>query len=532
MMDILIFKVIDCMTNICKWTFMQYLLLFLVPYLWDEACCAETLGLIFLYTAIYAVYKECTPREKRVKRLVYPFVAYFVIASFLCWLVNEWGIPVWISLLLPIYGIVCLICGKLVSKQIKKIRKEYRMGFVIVFLSVVVGFVAFKWFHLLWACSGHGTMESEKEEVLERRNYLLGKLMKPPQQVLDEMPSYTGAQFQGEWALYSCSMFSAALVNMTRLYPETKDEHVAYIDTLINIVISPEIRSYDAMRWGEDPLMTLEGNRSHISYLSHLAWMICGYKEIGGGGKYDKLLSSLCQTMNRRILECKSMNLPTYPGEAIYIPDMLVAIVALEKYANLNNGEYRTTVTRWIERAKKEWIDDKTGLLVSFLQESGEKYKNFPIKGSYAALNCYYLTLIDKDFAKEQYDTLKSLFWKKGLFAGLKEYYDRSCWVGLDIDAGPILLELSPSGTAFMAGPASYFNDTEVRNGILTTAEIAGHTIKWGKGKRHYLLANVALVGESIMLAMRTNTKRHIIDISWNKTKSSVECATVCNRDA
>ena len=505
MMDNLIFKVIDCMVNICKWTFMQYLLLFLMPYLWEENCCAETLGLIFLYTAIYAVYKECTPREKRVERLVYLFVTYLVTTVLLCWMVDEWGIPVWFSLLLPIYGIVCLICGKLVSKKIKKIRKEYRMGYVIVFLSIIVGFVAFKWFHLIWACSEHGTIEGEKEEVFERRNYLLSKLMTNPQQVLDQMPSYIGAQFQGEWALYSCSMFSAALVNMSRLYPETKNEHVAYIDSLITIVTSSEMRHYDTMRWGEDPLATLEGDRSHISYLSHLAWMICGYKEIGGGGKYDKLLSSLCLTMNRRILECKSMNLPTYPGEAIYIPDMLVAIVALEKYANLNNGKYHTTVATWVERAKKEWLDKKTGLLVSFLQENGTKYENVPIKGSYAALNCYYLTLIDRTFAKEQYDVLKSLFWKGGFFTGLKEYHDRNCYVGLDIDAGPILFELSPSGTAFMAGPASFFDDVEVRNGILTTAEMAGHTVKWGKGMRHYLLAKVALVGESIMLAMRTN---------------------------
>lgn len=40
---------------------------------------------------------------------------------------------------------------------------------------------------------------------------------------------------------------------------------------------------------------------------------------------------------------------------------------------------------------------------------------------------------------------------------------------------------------------------------ILKTAEIAGHTIKMGN-KRHYLLANIALVGESIMLAMRYGT--------------------------
>ena len=41
---------------------------------------------------------------------------------------------------------------------------------------------------------------------------------------------------------------------------------------------------------------------------------------------------------------------------------------------------------------------------------------------------------------------------------------------------------------------------------ILETAETAAHTVKFGD-KRHYLLADIALVGESIMLAMRTHAK-------------------------
>ena len=130
--------------------------------------------------------------------------------------------------------------------------------------------------------------------------------------------------------------------------------------------------------------------------------------------------------------------------------------------------------------------------------------EGLPVKGSYSALNCYYLTLVDKDFARKQYEKVKTLFWKGGAVPGLKEYHDRTCLFGMDIDAGPILLELSPSGTAFFAGPASYFDDSEVENSILQTAETAGHTIVMGH-KRHYLLANLALVGESIMFAMRTH---------------------------
>ena len=84
------------------------------------------------------------------------------------------------------------------------------------------------------------------------------------------------------------------------------------------------------------------------------------------------------------------------------------------------------------------------------------------------------------------------------------------------MDAGPIILNLSPSGSAFAIGSATYFGDDDLRNKLLRTAEIAGHTIKWGD-HRHYLLADIALVGEAITLAMRTNT----IDIHRNFLNSS-----------
>lgn len=352
-------------------------------------------------------------------------------------------------------------------------------------------------------CSRNGTFEGEKKDILERRAYLIERVVTTPDKLLEEMPSAIGPQFQGEWALYTCSMLSAALVNISNLYPETREESVEYIDSLINIVLSPEIRQYDMERWGEDPLESLEGDNSHISYLSHLAWMICGYKYIGGERKYDSLLHSLCRTMDRRILQSENLNLETYPGEYVYIPDMLVAIVALENYSRIYNGKYSSTVSRWLDMAKSEWLDEKTGLLPAFLSDA---WLNPPVKGSYSALSCYYLTFIDEDFAREQYDRFKETFLKRFPVAGFKEYSNRGCLIGFDIDAGPLIFNLSPSGTAFGVGSVTYFNDIKIRRKLLKTAEIAGTTVS-GKGKRHYLLADIALVGEAIMLAMRTNTQ-------------------------
>ena len=77
--------------------------------------------------------------------------------------------------------------------------------------------------------------------------------------------------------------------------------------------------------------------------------------------------------------------------------------------------------------------------------------------------------------------------------------------MAFDIDAGVILFGLSPSGTAFGIGPVTYFGDVGLRKEILRSAEIVGTTITLGS-KSHYFLANMALVGEAIALAMRTHT--------------------------
>ena len=60
--------------------------------------------------------------------------------------------------------------------------------------------------------------------------------------------------------------------------------------------------------------------------------------------------------------------------------------------------------------------------------------------------------------------------------------------------------------TAFGLGAATCFDDKEVRRSILKTAEHAGFSVA-EDNQRHYLLANVALVGEAITQDMRTAIK-------------------------
>ena len=372
-----------------------------------------------------------------------------------------------------------------------------------IILLFILTLILAKVIWVIYETSRQGSLVKEQTEIVRRANYLISKVATSPKQLMDAMPRQIPSQFQGEWAIYSCSMTCKALANIAALYPQTN--YKEQISKIINIAMANEIRGYDAERWDEDPFIGLDGNVSHLSYYSHLAWMIGEYKLVYNDHQFDTLYHSLCRAMYRRISDSPILNIPTYPFEQIYIPDMLVAIVALNIYSKIYNGRYQDLVQKWMDAAKREWMDKETGLLVSFMSNSGTISPM--IKGSYSALNCYYLSLIDTDFAKQQFQILKKYFKQTLPFiAGIKEYHTKKCLFGLDIDAGPIVFGLSPSGTGFAIGAATMCNDKKFRKQILRTAEIAGCTVSYN-GKSHYLLANVVLVGEAIILAMRTNKR-------------------------
>lgn len=348
-----------------------------------------------------------------------------------------------------------------------------------------------------------GSFETERTDILKRRNYLLEKVVTTPKGLIDAMPSAVGSHFQGEWAIYSTSMLSAALVNIAKLYPETRAEAAEKIDSLIKITMSPELREYDASSWGEDPLESLKGDKSHISYISLLAWEISGYKTVGGDGKYDALFDSLCETMARRIMASPDVNLQTFPGTYIFVPDMLVAIVALANYAKLNGGKYREVVDVWLANMKANHIDSQTGLIRSLVPDGETWIGEQPVLGSYSALSVYYLTYVDEDFAREQYALLKKTFLKKRPFTGFRELPKGTKGPILLMDSGPVIFGLSPTGTAFGIGGATYFQDQRLRKRFLRTGELAGFSVS-SRHSRHYLLADYVPVGEAITLAMRT----------------------------
>ncbi|MCQ2247250.1 MAG: hypothetical protein MJZ69_10785 [Bacteroidaceae bacterium] len=355
--------------------------------------------------------------------------------------------------------------------------------------------------------------DEERDDILERANWLCEKIIVSPKQLIKNMPATLGEEFGGQWAIYCCSMLAHALANIAVIYPDKAAQCPELIARLIDIVNTRELRNYDTIKFHEDAIDSLHGNKSHMTYLSILAWMISNYKLTGGDARFDSLFDGCCEALNRRMLNSRyDLNLLSFPNTPIFLPDMLVAIIALRNYARLNNGKYQDTVDKWLYNAQTKWLDKRTGLLESMLPGASRYRNKRSLRGSYVALNCSYLSMVDEGFAQHQHERMKAVMCKEtSVFGnkvfGIKEYMHKSPKFSFDIDAGLVVNGLSASGSAFALGSCTFFGDWEMRSRLLQTAEVAGGTVK-KNGKRHYRLGDVFITGEATALAMRTNIKR------------------------
>lgn len=346
--------------------------------------------------------------------------------------------------------------------------------------------------------SSSAEIDVEREEIMLRLNWLCKNIITNPQSLRYSYPDLLGDYYGPQWVIYSAMMLVAALSNVTRIWPDTREESLKRMEKLIELLLSEELREYDTRDWGEDALDSLMGNKSHITYLSILAWSISLYRLAGGDARHDNLFSNLIEAINRRFLTHRNMILLSFPNRPPFFPDMMLAIVALKNFGQLVDDRYQTTVEMWLDKCQSEWID-RHGLIFSMIKRG----RLGAVRGSYTALNTYWMSLIEPEFAFDQYERMKRLLLQREPYVGIREWIRKAPHIAFDPDSGPVLFGLSPSGTAFAIGAATAMGDWTSRREMLLTAEALGGDVR-DSTTRHYRLAEFALVGEATVLAMRT----------------------------
>ena len=316
-----------------------------------------------------------------------------------------------------------------------------------------------------------------------------------------DMPSLLGEQFQGEWAAVTYSMTAMALANLAFLYPDTAPANRAALEPIVALMLAPRTRDFDKALWNEDPLESLDGENGHIGYLGHLELVLLAHAYLGGDASRTRA-RDVAKALHRRMMASPALNAETYPRQT-FIADNAVIVGALELAQRLFPEEPLRVTQPWVARARKSFLDPSTGLLVFRLDRSGEVIEQS--RGSGAAWSVFYLSYADLDFAKEQYTSMHAVLASSALgpwVHGLREFPPGVDTVG-DVDSGPVVMGLSPSGTGFAMAGATLSGDTLFLRDILRTAELVGTTIDTRAGRRYAL---APLVGDAILLAMRTVT--------------------------
>lgn len=379
-------------------------------------------------------------------------------------------------------------------------RRVTRILIVITLLWAVISILKIPWINAFRVRGSRLIANEERKDILHRRAYLIHRYFAG---TLDprNMPPIIGEFFQGEWALGTCSMTAAALVNIAFIYPETRQESLSVLDGLARLVLTERFREFDTSAWKEDALSSLDGPNGHIAYLGHVNLILLSRRYLGGSDEFDPLIINISNAFIRRIAERPFPYLETYPGQ-IYTSDNMVVYATIKLFDRILQHDHGETFSRWADFTKRELLDPNTGLVTFWVGGKGNRLGIS--RGSGVGWNSFYLPFFDQEFASSQYAKAVKELGANFPF-GLKGF--RECARNVsgvwDIDSGPVIFGVSAAGTGFIIAGARLTGDAEFLDGLLLTSEYFGSTIDIN-GRRRYLLS--PLVGDAIVLAMKTAT--------------------------
>lgn len=335
-----------------------------------------------------------------------------------------------------------------------------------------------------------------REDLMTRRAYLLDRLAF--QKGEGDSPAGLPEKFRGEWALGALSMSGTAMVQMALADPETREESRDRVAQWIDQAQRPALQRFDTRAWGRNALATLESPEGHLGYLGHLNLLLASHKYLGGDGRFDGLHRRITESLRAKLERSPVLVAETYPGE-IYVPDVVAAVASIALFEKATTGD-SPFARRWVARARERLLDPATGALPFSVDLPG-RVRQGP-RGCGMGWNSFYLGFVDPKFNREQYDVMKTVFAGRagGIVPGIREW-PRGVRRGGDVDSGPLIGGLTPSGTGFAIAGAVLNGDRAFLGDLLNTSEGAGFTVQW-KGRRRY--ATAPLVGDAILLSMKT----------------------------
>ncbi|MEQ8167969.1 MAG: hypothetical protein ABRQ38_03660 [Candidatus Eremiobacterota bacterium] len=298
--------------------------------------------------------------------------------------------------------------------------------------------------------------------------------------------------FSGEWLFGTYMMAAMGFGQMALSYPEMKDHYLSLMNKCIEKILSPAVKEYDRMSWGEDPVDSLDGPNDHIAYLGYFNLVLSFNHFIDPNSKYKELNKKITHKFVKNLEKSDNLLLYTYPNQ-IYLPDNCTVIGSIGLYDRATGEYHRELLGRWAKKCRHDYIDPNTGLLYQTYMPPG--------RGSGTAIGIYFLSFADKELSADLYKALKKEL-AGGLlgFGAIREYPVNVPGDG-DIDSGPVVLGYGISATGFSLAGCRIHRDSKLFCELYGTSCLFGCPVI--RGDRLDFVMGGPL-GNAIMFAMIT----------------------------
>ena len=305
--------------------------------------------------------------------------------------------------------------------------------------------------------------------------------------------------FKGEWGFGTYQMTALGLLQVAQEHPALRAELLPAAEHAIDRMLSAEVRAFDTKIWrGEDALESLDGPNGHGAYLGYMNLVLAVHRRVVPDSRFAELNDRITAALARRLRESPVGLVETYPGEA-YPCDNAGTLASLILHQRTTGADHAAVIATTLAHYRETWRDPETRLL----HQSIEPRHGTPGPGraSGTALAAFLLSYGERDISRDLHEAVMrrcgdSLFG----FGYVDEYPDNQPGPG-DVDSGPLIFGISPSGCAFSLGASRMFGNRDAFVGLYRTAHLMGTPVDRG-GRRIY--ATGGPLGNALLFAMLT----------------------------
>ncbi len=301
-----------------------------------------------------------------------------------------------------------------------------------------------------------------------------------------------------EWDFMGRSFLVWSLVNMGLREPEMKSQYLPVIDQIIQETVRIERENgiyVFLMPYAKSRAYVVKPARS-LFIDGEIALMMGARRMLQEEPSYKQPMTERLQSIEERWRANPVMAAESYPDEC-WTFDHAVALAAFKVADRLDGTDHSALCSRWIQLAREKLIHKETGLLVSSFQTDGTHLDGPEGSTIWMVVHC--LSVVDKEFARDQYSRARKELGRVVLGFGYGTEWPAS-WQGpKDIDSGMVIpgfeVSAGSSGMAFMA--ASTFQDWGFLQALNATLDMAAFPSRVN-GELKYCASNQ--VGDAALL--------------------------------